>query len=279
MVTALRHADIRRARIEAAAGPFVGAASERLFAGAADDQLEPQFEDLTTLFVDLRGFTRFAKGRTATTVSETIQPYIAAIAEQVYEHDGVVMSYLGDGLMATFGWPRPEASKRRTTHDPYPDRVVNALRAALAIADAVDRLNASSDDRHFDIGVGVSTGPVFVDNVGFEKRVQTTVIGAAVNLAARLEKATKEAAFFVLASESTFDGAPKQRRGELPDDVVVEIDGEQLEKLSVEIDGERVVAYGMRPKPPPHPASTERPRRGRGQRLRAWLDVGPRVGT
>src|SRR5690606_352345 len=115
---------------------------------------------------------------------------------------------LGDGLLAVFGAPLPR-----------PDHAARACRAALAMQAALAELNregAAEGLPPIEIGVGLNTGRMVIGNMGSEQRFDYTVVGDEVNVAARLQKASKEAGAAVLATEATIAAAgPEVRVREL----------------------------------------------------------------
>jgi adenylate cyclase len=128
------------------------------------------------------------------------------------EEDAVVDKYIGDAIMAVFGAP---ISK--------PDDPLRAVRAAVRMRDALTSLNADLATRgipEMRMGIGIHTGEVVAGNIGSNARMEYTVIGDAVNLASRLESATKDLDASILVSEDTYalvrDQVSAVERGELP---------------------------------------------------------------
>jgi adenylate cyclase len=108
----------------------------------------------------------------------------------------MVNKFGGDSMLAVFGTPL----------NPADDHAGRAVRAALAILEAVDRFNVDErDPDHPDlrVGIGVATGEVVAGNVGGDDKVEYTVIGDAVNLASRLQTLTKETGQPILVSDAT----------------------------------------------------------------------------
>ena len=131
----------------------------------------------TMIFADIRGFTSLAARLPAERVVEMLNLYFEEAVRIVFEHDGLLDKFYGDGLMAVFGPPRAR-----------PDDASRAVRAAIALHEAVERL-APLLDYPLKISVGLATGEVVAGHVGSTKRMDYTVIGDAVNLASGLQSA------------------------------------------------------------------------------------------
>ncbi|MGV0745828.1 adenylate/guanylate cyclase domain-containing protein [Mycolicibacterium sp. XJ870] len=176
-----------RERIRDAFGTYVDrdVAEHILCAGSS---LEGQEVDVTLMFVDVRGFTTFAEQLRPAEVVATLNRLFERIVPLVHRHGGHVDKYAGDGLMAVFGAPR-----HQTAH------ADQALAAALQIADAVhDEFGGT-----LSVGVGLNSGPVVAGNVGGAGRFEFSVIGDAVNVAARVEQATRQTGDTVLLTSGT----------------------------------------------------------------------------
>src|SRR5262249_5643697 len=110
---------------------------------------------------------------------EDLQPLIAAyrtcVAEVVERYDGFIAKYMGDGVLAYFGYPQ--------AHEEDAER---AVRAGLALVEAVDRLDEAGE--HLAVGMGVATGLVIAgDTIGAGEAEECSVVGETPNLAARLQ--------------------------------------------------------------------------------------------
>jgi adenylate cyclase len=158
-----------------------------------------ELRDLAVLFCDVRGFTAIAERLEPQELIAFLNAVLERMAAVVIAHRGYVDKFTGDGLMAVFGAPAP-------TERP----ALDACRAAVAMVDDV-RAHAGLwarwgvDDLR--IGVGISAGPMAVGNVGAAERFDYTVLGDAVNLAARLEQATKDLGVAVAVSEAALRAA------------------------------------------------------------------------
>ena len=139
---------------------------------------------MVILFADIRDFTGFAERASAREVVAAINRLFERIVPTIHEHGGHVDKFVGDGLLAVFGAPRRQA-----------DHADQALAAAMEIERAV------TDE--LPIGIGLSSGTVIAGNVGGAGRLEFSVIGDAVNVAARVEAATRTTGDTVLVSEHT----------------------------------------------------------------------------
>jgi len=189
-----------RDRVREMFGRFVSdAVAERALAGGA--VLGGEERQVTVLFADLRNFTSYSEHRPPQDVVSMLNTCFTRLSEVVERNHGMIDKFLGDGLMALFG--APIASEGDAT---------NALRAALEMVETLEHLNAEHAYRgiaRLDIGIGVNTGVVVAGNMGSPSRFNYTVIGDAVNLAARIEGLTKRKEFDtrILATEATIHAA------------------------------------------------------------------------
>lgn len=138
--------------------------------------------DLTVLMSDLRGFTRFVQQGDPIMVVEVLNHYLGRMTEVIIEHGGTINEFAGDGIVAFFGAPLPSA-----------DHAERAAACAIAMQIALDEVNrqhALQGLPRLEMGIGLNTGEAIVGNIGSEKRAKYTVIGTAINLAARVEACT-----------------------------------------------------------------------------------------
>jgi adenylate cyclase len=149
---------------------------EERFSDLYLDQTAAGTREVSVMFADLEGFTSFSEGRDPREVSEMLNAYLrVAIPPVVEEHGGEIDRLIGDAIMATWG-----------TRGDQPDHAQRAVRAALA----VQRETSAIADQHPGwprFRAGVNTGEALVGVIGAESGRSYTVIGDAVNLAARLE--------------------------------------------------------------------------------------------
>jgi adenylate cyclase len=149
---------------------------------------------LSVLFADIRNFTRFAESQQPEHVVEVLNQYLDVMVNIIFEHHGTLDKFLGDGVLALFGTPLPQA-----------DHPWRAVQTALAIQEAIQHLNTSRHrrgDPTLDIGIGINSGEAIVGNIGSEKRMEYTVIGDMVNVAQRIQ--TRARGGEILISDTTF---------------------------------------------------------------------------
>jgi class 3 adenylate cyclase len=138
--------------------------------------------EITVLMSDLRGYTRFAERGDPAGVMEVLNDYLGHMAEIVIAHGGTINEFIGDAIFAVFGAPVEHA-----------DHAERAAATALAMQRAnaeLNRANAARGRPSFEMGIGLHTGEAVVGNIGSEQRTKYAVVGAAVNLAARVEGCT-----------------------------------------------------------------------------------------
>eukprot|EP01064_Diplonema_japonicum_P020568 TRINITY_DN30179_c0_g1_i1.p1 TRINITY_DN30179_c0_g1~~TRINITY_DN30179_c0_g1_i1.p1 ORF type:complete len:864 (+),score=215.02 TRINITY_DN30179_c0_g1_i1:37-2628(+) len=160
-------------------------------------QLGGQQLPVSVLFVDIRNFTGLSEALDAPAVVETLNHYFQLMGSAVLEYGGIVDKYIGDAVMAVYGVPFSSSD--------------DALAVCISALLMCSRLKKWNEDRAkqglkpINMGIGVNTGEVVAGNIGFEKRMEYTVIGDGVNLASRVEGATKEYRVRILITEFTYE--------------------------------------------------------------------------
>lgn len=152
---------------------------------------------LTILFADIRNFTSISERLMPEDVVALLNPYLEVMTEIIHKHGGTVDKYEGDAILAFFGEPIP-----------YEDHALRAILTAWEMRAALVKLRNDwqLDNRfgdEFEIGIGINTGQVFIGMLGSAQRINYTVIGDDVNLAARLQDKTKDLDWPILISAST----------------------------------------------------------------------------
>jgi class 3 adenylate cyclase/CheY-like chemotaxis protein len=133
--------------------------------------------EITVVFLDLRGFTSFSDNAEPEEVMEVLRGYHAAMGKLIFDFDGTLERFAGDGIMIFFNDPIPCA-----------DHTEKAVRMALAMQSKVEELRAEWLKRGYelDLGIGMAAGYATLGNIGFEGRMDYSAIGNVTNLAARL---------------------------------------------------------------------------------------------
>lgn len=145
--------------------------------------------EITVMFADLRGFTRYARSASPDKVAETLNSYLSVMADVVLKAGGTLDKYTGDGVMAFFGAP---------VDDPHhPAKALLAAEAVMARLAELNRRRSALGLATLDAGIGVASGEAVVGNFGTERRMEFTAIGDPVNLAARLESVAGNAQILV----------------------------------------------------------------------------------
>jgi class 3 adenylate cyclase/GAF domain-containing protein len=150
---------------------------------------------LTLLNIDIRGFSVLAQSMGPQKTVSVLNYFFSIMGGIVFKHHGIVDKYLGDGFLAVFG--APVSSSRDAD---------NAVFAALEMREAIDDVNKYFEKEigcSLEIGISVNTGEVIVGNIGFEKKMDYTVIGDSVNIVFRLQALTKSFVNSILISEKT----------------------------------------------------------------------------
>ena len=162
--------------------------------GGDPRKMKGQSRVITLLFSDIRGFTTLSESRRPEEVVEILNTYFSRQVDVIFRHGGTVDKFIGDAIMAFWGAPVDD-----------PKHAQNAVKAALEMARVVDEFRKELGGelaKEFDIGIGVHTGPAVVGFIGSENKLDYTAIGDSVNLASRIEGATKGVAR-ILVSEAT----------------------------------------------------------------------------
>jgi adenylate cyclase len=151
--------------------------------------------DRTVLFSDVKGFTTISERLAPEQLVELLNTYLGEMTDVVFAHDGMLDKYIGDGVMAVWGAPVPQA-----------DHATRACRAALEMMQRLDKLNDTIAERGWpklSIRIGLNSGPMVFGNMGSPGHLSLTVMGDNVNLGARLEGVNKQYGTAILASEAT----------------------------------------------------------------------------
>lgn len=151
-------------------------------------------QEMTVLFADIRSFTSLSETMTPKENFDFVNAFLHRVGPIIREHGGIIDKYIGDAVMALF-----------------PNSPDNAIAAALKMQEKVAEYNKQRIERGWipiKIGVGLHTGNLILGTVGEAERMNSTVIADAVNLASRLEAATKYYGVGIIVSEKTLEKLP-----------------------------------------------------------------------
>jgi two-component system sensor histidine kinase ChiS len=156
-----------------------------------DIQLGDQIEkEMTILFADIRGFTTLSEGMTPQENFNFINSYLSKMAPIIKQYHGIIDKYIGDAIMALF-----------------PNNADEALQASIEMLKTLVRYNQGRKRAGYQpvkIGIGLNTGALMLGTLGYQNRMDGTVISDAVNLASRLEGMTKMYSSNLLISGNTY---------------------------------------------------------------------------
>jgi adenylate cyclase len=203
MIAGLRE----RERIKSAFGKYVDASvAESILSHETETNLGGRDAEVAVLFTDLRDFTPYAERCTPQELLAILNQYFTMVVECVHRHNGILDKFIGDAAMAVYGLDR------------CPNPCEAALQTALEIRDGLIPLNAELEGRGLTPlrnGIGIHYGNVVAGNIGSEERLEYTVIGDAVNVASRLESATKELTSPLAISEEGYNRLEESTRSGL----------------------------------------------------------------
>lgn len=162
-------------------------------------ELIPEYKELTILFSDICGFTKWSSDKEPSGVHAFLSDYLESMAEIIFARGGTVDKFMGDGMLSFFGDPFEQ-----------PDHAPRGIGAAVAMQKKIAELAekwrplAGIDLK---VRIGINTGKVVVGNLGTRSRIEYTVIGAAVNLAQRMESGAPPGGILVTAETRRKAGA------------------------------------------------------------------------
>ncbi len=165
--------------------------------------------EVTVLFADIVGFTAFSEKAAPEEVAELMEGYFTHAVEAIFALGGTLDKFIGDCVMAFFGAPMRQ-----------PDHAYRAVAAAVRIREALEQWNAERTSEGLPlikVRIAINTGPVVVGDIGSNRRVDYTVLGNTVNVAARLEQNVATPGDIVVGDETFRQLAgrvPTERLGE-----------------------------------------------------------------
>lgn len=156
-----------------------------------------QMREVSILFCDIRGYTALVEKYPPHLVIHQLNEYFTAMTQVIFQNRGRLDKYMGDGLMAFF----------EPTNGSIASSAINSVRAAQDMEQVLRQLNKKWKQEGLpvlDIGIGINSGVVFIGNIGSHMKMDFTIIGDNVNLAARLEQMNKVFNTRIIVSESTW---------------------------------------------------------------------------
>jgi len=153
--------------------------------------------DMTALFTDVQGFTRIAEALPPEQLVDLLNYYLSSMSDIILEQKGTIDKYEGDAIISFFGAPLD-----------LPDHAMRACSTAVVMKRVEKEVNRHIMEKRISPSplltrIGINSGEMIVGNMGTEKKMNYTIVGNVVNLAARLEGVNKQYGTWILASEDT----------------------------------------------------------------------------
>jgi class 3 adenylate cyclase len=155
--------------------------------------------NVVTSFLDIRSFTKISENSNAQDLVNFLNTFFSIMGNEIIAEGGHIDKFIGDSIMAIFGAPRP-----------LPNAPACAIRAAVRMIKALETVDTSHlilPEIGLAIGIGINSGECVVGNIGFQDRMDYTVIGDNVNLASRLEGVTKMYHHPIIVSDNMYEAA------------------------------------------------------------------------
>ena len=175
---------------------------------------------ISILFCDIRSFTSLSEKMTPQELVDFLNDFFKRMTAPISQNKGFVDKFIGDCVMALFSIPE----------EPNDTDALNSVMAAISMQEQIDSFNVDnnrSGDNLLRVGVGIHSGPVIIGTVGSEERMESTVTGDTVNLAARLEGLTKFYRSKILISQSTHDFIQHESNIEFRELDLVQVKGKE----------------------------------------------------
>ncbi|MDR3160915.1 MAG: response regulator [Spirochaetaceae bacterium] len=164
-----------------------------------DSVSQSETRNLAILFADIRNFTKISENSEAQDVVAFLNAFFSLMGNEVIAGGGHVDKFIGDAIMAVFGVPKP-----------LPNAAAAAISAAIRMMRVLPRVNTRRirlPPEELAMGIGINYGECVVGNIGFQDKMDYTVIGDTVNLASRLEGTTKQYRHPIIVSEYVYHAA------------------------------------------------------------------------
>jgi adenylate cyclase len=167
---------------------------------------ETRSQDVAVMFADIVGFTGLSERQPPEDIMALLRDFHAHMESAVFDHQGTLHKFLGDGIMATFGTP-----------EPGPDDAANALTCARDMLTRMDTWNEkrrASGKEAVELSIGLHYGNVILGDIGSERLLEFAVIGDAVNVASRLEELTRQMGTRLVVSNALVEAIKRDRSAE-----------------------------------------------------------------
>jgi len=187
-----------RQRLQGAFGTYVDPVLAARLLEQGDDVFTGERRDVTVMFVDIRDFTPFAEANSAEETVARLNALFEIVVPSVVGAGGHVNKFLGDGALAVFG---------------APNGLADHADAAVGAAVMVERLVAEKFGGELRIGIGINSGVVIAGTIGGGGKLEFTLIGDTVNVAARVEQLTKTTGDPILLTQQTVDALRSRPAG------------------------------------------------------------------
>ena len=188
-------------------------ADQLMNAGESDEVMGGKQSMASVLFSDVRSFTTITEELGAQGTVKLLNDYFTIMVDCITDEGGMLDKFIGDAMMCIFGTPIP--------HEDDPDRAVRAAIRMMTDLKVFNDKRAAEGKMPIDHGMGVNTDSIVSGNIGSPKRMDYTVIGDGVNLAARIESACKQYGAHILISEFTYKAVKATYRTRQVDYVIV----------------------------------------------------------
>ncbi|GAB4145960.1 MAG: hypothetical protein OHK0017_06150 [Patescibacteria group bacterium] len=192
----LIHADKEKAFVKQVFGRYVNSELlEDLISDPKKMELSGKVQNMTVLFADIRGFTSLSERLEPTKLIQLLNIYLDEMSQIILKYNGTIDKFMGDGIMAFWNAPLPDR-----------DHAQNAISAAIEMNQRLAKLSLIHPEfENLKIGIGINTGDMVIGNIGSKQRLDYTVLGDNVNLAARLESLTKRYGAQLIVTEATLN--------------------------------------------------------------------------
>jgi len=184
-----------RRRLRASFSGYVSPAiMDEILAGRIQPELGGTRKFVCIMFSDIRSYTTRSQGMTPEQIIEFLNRYFERVVALIHERGGSVVCFMGDGIMAVFGAPKPLADPCR--------EALEAARGMLAFVGELNEQFRAEGVERMDIGIGLNAGEAVTGHVGSSTRHDYTAIGDVTNVASRVEGLTKEAGYRVVVTKA-----------------------------------------------------------------------------